>query len=84
MIARLDQAVRECARLGYPCFVGEFGAYERAALPARVRYARAMREALEARGLSWFWWELAAGFGLYDPVAHRFRQPLLDALYPAT
>ena len=81
MTGVLDKATRECKRLGYPFFVGEFGAYERAAMPARTRYARAMREALEARGLPWFWWELAAGFGVYDPAAHAFRQPLFDALY---
>lgn len=83
MTAVLDKAQRECKRLGYPFFVGEFGAYERAAMPARARYARAMREAMEARGLPWFWWELASGFGVYDPKAHAFRQPLFDALYGA-
>ncbi|WP_083748820.1 glycoside hydrolase family 5 protein [Pelomonas sp. KK5] len=81
MHAVLDKAVSEAARLGYPVFVGEFGAYEAAPMPARVRYARAMREAMEQRGLSWFWWELASGFGVYDPKAHAMRQPLFEALY---
>jgi endoglucanase len=81
MNAVLDKAVRESARLGYPCFVGEFGAYSSAPDAARLRYARALRDSMESRGLPWFWWELAAGFGVYDPAAHRFRDGLMGALY---
>ncbi len=81
MTAVLDKTVREATRLGYPCFIGEFGVYEKAPDAARLRYAREMRDAMESRGLPWFWWELAAGFGVYDPKAHRFKQGLRDALY---
>ena len=35
------------------------------------------------RGLSWFYWELAASFGVYDPTAHAFRAPIKAALYGA-
>ncbi len=77
----LDQAVRESARLGYPVFVGEFGAYGKAAAAARVAYSRAMREAMEARGLPWMYWELAAGFGVYDPAQGRMRDELATALF---
>jgi endoglucanase len=77
----LDQAVRESARLGYPVFVGEFGAYGKAAAAARVTYTRAMRDAMEARGLPWMYWELAAGFGVYDPAAGQMRADLATALF---
>lgn len=79
--APLDLAVSEARRLGYPVFVGEFGAYSKAPDAARVRYLKVMRAALQARGLPWTYWELASGFGLYDPVAHRFRADLMAALY---
>jgi endoglucanase len=77
----LDQAVSEAARLGYPVFVGEFGAYNKAAPEARLRYTRAMRDAMEARSLPWLYWELAAGFGVYDPMAGRLRPDLAAALF---
>lgn len=65
---------------GYPVFLGEFGAYGKADLPSRVAFTRLMRDQAEARGISWAYWELAAGFGVYDPVAHAWRAPLKDAL----
>jgi endoglucanase len=77
----LDQAVSESARLGYPVFVGEFGAYSKAAAGARITYTRAMRDAMEARGLPWMYWELAAGFGVYDPGEGRMRDDLAAALF---
>jgi endoglucanase len=77
----LDLAVSEAKRLNYPVFVGEFGSYERAPQPSRIEYSRFMRQAMEARALPWFYWELASGFGVYDPVANSFRKDLFDALY---
>lgn len=77
----LDQAVSESARLGYPFFVGEFGANSKASPESRVRYTRAMRDAMEARGISWIYWELAAGFGVFDPEAGRMRTGLASALF---
>jgi endoglucanase len=35
---------------------------------------------MEARGMSWTYWEFAAGFGVYDPQTLTFRQRLLDSL----
>jgi endoglucanase len=40
-----------------------------------------MREEIALRGFSWAYWELAAGFGVYDPVTKAFRKPLLEALF---
>jgi endoglucanase len=33
------------------------------------------------RSLPWVYWELASGFGVYDPAAGRFRDDVLAALY---
>ena len=79
-----DLAANAGKSLGYPVVVGEFGAYSRAALGPRVRYLKAMRAEMAARQLPWMYWELAAGFGLYDPQAHAWRTDLVQALYGST
>ncbi len=80
----LDLAANAGKSLGYPVVVGEFGAYSRAAQAARVRYLKAMRTEMAARQLPWMYWELASGFGLYDPVTHAWRTELVQALYGNT
>lgn len=77
----LDLAVREAMRLNRPVFVGEFGAYEKAALPDRIAYLKAMRAAMEERQLPWMYWELAAGFGVYDRKAGAMRPELKTTLF---
>lgn len=77
----LDLAVREARRLDYPIFVGEFGAYSKAPEGSRIEYSRFMRDAMRSRGLPWFYWELASGFGVFDPASNRFRESLYAALY---
>jgi endoglucanase len=77
----LDLAVQEARRMNYPVVVGEFGAYSKAPQEARLRYLRFMRQQMDARELPWIYWELAAGFGIYDPQAKRMRADMVDALY---
>jgi endoglucanase len=77
----LDLAAREARRLNYPIFVGEFGAYSKAPETSRIEYSRFMRDAMRSRGLPWFYWELASGFGVFDPASNRFRESLYAALY---
>lgn len=83
MLQLLDLAAAQGRQRGYPVLVGEFGAYSRAPLPARLRYLRLMRDAIEARGMPWMAWELASGFGIYDPVARRMRPEPYEALFGA-
>jgi endoglucanase len=65
-----------------PIFLGEFGAYEKADMTSRAHWtAFAAREA-EALSFSWAYWEFCAGFGVYDPAANRWHEPLLQALLP--
>ena len=60
-------------------FMGEFGAYSRAAMTDRKAWtAFAAREA-ERRGFSWAYWEFDAGFGAY--TNGRWNE-LHDALIP--
>lgn len=65
-----------------PLYVGEFGSYEKAPAASRVRWTRAVAREAEARGFSWAYWEFGAGFGIYNPKAGEWREPLLHALVP--
>ncbi len=69
----LDTARQWGAAKGYPVFVGEFGAFETVAAADRLRYTRRIRDEMEQRGMTWTYWELAGGFGFYDPVAGAVR-----------
>ena len=80
MTAPLDAAKAWSAAKRYPMYVGEFGAYSKADDASRIDFNRKMRQAMEGRGMSWSYWEFAAGFGVYDPVKLSFRQGLLDSL----
>lgn len=80
LTAPLQKAATWSAASGYPVFLGEFGAYEKADMAARIRFTRLMRDQAEAREITWAYWEFAAGFGVYDPVTHAFRTGLRDAL----
>jgi endoglucanase len=80
MTAPLDVAKAWSAAKHYPVYVGEFGAYSKADESSRIDFNRKMREAMESRGMSWTYWEFAAGFGVYDPVKLTFRQGLLSSL----
>jgi len=66
-----------------PLFLGEFGAYQEADMASRARWTRAVVQEAEKRGFSWSYWEFASGFGAYDPKAHAWRHPILDALMSA-
>ena len=80
LTAPLDIAAAWSAAKRYPIYVGEFGAYSKADDASRSDFNRKMRAAMEARGMSWAYWEFAAGFGVYDPVKLTFRQGLLNSL----
>ncbi len=62
--------------------LGEFGAYSRGPQNSRVRWTTFVRDQAEAHGFAWSYWELAAGFGIYDPDAKVWRDDLLKALIP--
>jgi endoglucanase len=69
---------------GRPIFMGEFGAFRAGPNADRARWAAAQRSEAEKLGVSWAWWELASGFGLYDPVKNVWDGPVLRALLPTS
>jgi endoglucanase len=79
MTAPLNTA-KQWAGTRWPIWVGEFGAYERAPYDARVRYTRTMRDEAEKRGFTWSYWEMASGFGIWNPANKTWRTELRDAL----
>ncbi len=63
-----------------PIWVGEWGSYSKAALDSRLNYTRTMVRALQKFKFSWAYWELASGFGIYDPQTKQWRADLKEAL----
>lgn len=80
----------EFARLGEwskthdcPVVIGEFGVLNFCVDPAsRANWARAVREAAEANGIGWTWWELDQGFGFIRSRLDTdgFDHSMIDAL----
>lgn len=63
-----------------PIHIGEFGAYSKADMDSRIRWARFLSRWFEQQGFSWAYWEFNAGFGIYDPVSKQLKPGLADAL----
>lgn len=49
-----------------PVYMGEFGAYSRAAMGDRIAWTAFVAREAERRGFSWAYWEFDAGFGAYS------------------
>lgn len=66
--------------------MGEFGAlrsdsrYVAAGAADRARYVRDVREAAEAEGFAWAFWNLFDGMGLMDDTTRHFDPSIIDAL----
>jgi len=76
---------RWAERHDVPLWLGEFGAYGGPAaqpndIGSRAEYTRLVRDAAEQHGIAWTYWEFDAGFGVYDPKARQWREPLRRAL----
>jgi endoglucanase len=80
IIAPLETAKLWSEATHYPVYLGEFGAYNKADMNSRVNFSRLMRDETEKRNMSWAYWEMAAGFGVYDPVTKAWRTELINAL----
>ena len=76
----LDTARRWNEMTGYPVYLGEFGAYEKADMKSRAAYARIVRDEAEKRGIGWAYWEFASSFGVWSPKSHAWIEPLRSAL----
>jgi endoglucanase len=63
-----------------PLYLGEFGAFSKAEIGARVRWTASVVQEARRRGLAYAYWEHRSGFGLYDLSTKTWRKPLLDAV----
>ena len=80
-IARALDSAQLWARWQFrPLWVGEFGSNDKADYDSRVRYTRIAREELEARGMSWAYWQLASNFGLFQLEHGTWYTALMEAL----
>lgn len=75
-----DKARRAQADLGFPVFLGEIGAYEKAPYEDVVQYTDATRKAFEEAGISWCVWNFTATFPFYDSAASQWDGRKLAAL----
>jgi endoglucanase len=82
LAADLDKAQAWAKANDRPLYLGEFGAYDKAEMSARARYADAVARGAEERGWSWAWWQLDGDFVAYDIRAGHWVQPIHDALIP--
>ena len=64
-----------------PIWIGEFGSYGKGPYASRVAYSRAIRDSMEVHGMTWAYWEFAAGFGIFDPTTGAMKTELRDALF---
>ncbi|MEQ9316050.1 MAG: glycoside hydrolase family 5 protein [Henriciella sp.] len=65
---------------GHPMFVGEFGVYQNVPLAQRVKWTRAFREAMEAEGFGWCYWDYATTFKVYNQSRETWINSMLSAL----
>jgi len=65
-----------------PLTLGEFGAYEKADMPSRVRWTNHIARAAEARKWSWSYWQFDSDFIVYDIDKDEWVTPILNALIP--
>lgn len=78
----LDRAAAWGEAHGRPLYMGEFGAYSKADMESRIRWTAYVARQAEAREITWAYWELCAGFGVYDQAREEWNRPLLEALLP--
>lgn len=66
-----------------PVLLGEFGAYDKAGMDARVRYTAHIARAAEQLGWGWAYWQFDSDFIVYDIPRDQWVEPILRALIPA-
>jgi len=65
---------------GYPIHLGEFGSHMKADMASREAYTRIVRDDAEHYGIGWTYWEFASTFGVFDPKAGMWIEPIRRAL----
>ncbi len=77
-----DRVVAWAENQQRPLLMGEFGAYQKAALDSRYRWTSFVAREAEKRNISWAYWEFCSGFGVYDRSTRQWNSILLSALIP--
>ena len=67
-----------------PLFLGEFGTYDRAPMPARAAWTAAVARAADARGIPWAYWQFEGDFVAYSIPDGRWVAPIHAALVPGS
>ena len=80
MRERLDTALSVQTETGMPVFVGEFGVFRGVPVKQRARWTSALRKGIEARGMSWCYWDFAGELRVYDVEAEAWIPELKAAL----
>jgi len=65
-----------------PLTLGEFGAYEKADMPSRLRWTNYIAREAEARKWSWSYWQFDSDFIVYDMNKDEWVEPIKNALIP--
>jgi endoglucanase len=68
---------------GRPVFLGEFGAYDKAAMEDRVLWTSTVARTAEKNGFAWAYWQFSSDFVLFDFKTQQFVKPILESLVPA-
>jgi endoglucanase len=66
-----------------PLTLGEFGAYEKADMPSRIRWTNSIARQAEKRKWSWSYWQFDSDFIVYDMIKDEWQGDILNALIPA-
>jgi endoglucanase len=75
--------VRQWAKAaGRPILLGEFGAYDKADMDARVRYTSYLARTAESLGWTWTYWQFDSDFLAWDMSKDDWVEPIRAALAP--
>ncbi|MFI5380457.1 MAG: glycoside hydrolase family 5 protein [Tepidisphaerales bacterium] len=77
-----DKAAAWAAKQNRPVYLGEFGAYDKAEMSARVRWTSFVAREAEKRGWAWGYWQFDGDFIVYDINGKKWVEPIRDALIP--
>ena len=77
-----DRAVDWSNANQIPLIMGEFGTIKNADAASRQAWSAMVVRTAEARGISWFYWDLCTDFGLYDCQNGIWDGALMETLIP--
>ncbi|CAN5815967.1 glycoside hydrolase family 5 protein [soil metagenome] len=75
-----DMAQQWATEHNRPLTLGEFGAYEKADMPSRIRWTNYIARQAEERKWSWSYWQFDSDFIVYDMENDKWVQSIKDAL----